>query len=123
MSNAIVPRRGEIWWAQVPQDAKRRPILVVSLDSRNQSQRMESVLAVPFTSKIEEGPNCLSFQAGETGLPGPSTLRGHFITTVPKSCFVERVRILSMSRMREVCEVIRRAYDPDPPSAVARRQP
>src|SRR5437899_4255172 len=68
----------------------RHWVLVVSLDSRNMSERVDSVLIVPFGSQGAEGPTTLRFEPGETGLPGPSWLKGHFITTLKKSLLGER---------------------------------
>jgi len=90
--------------------------LVVSLNARNASNNVNSVLIIPFGSFGIEGPTALKLEPGETGLPGTSYLKGHFITTLPKSRLVERLpRALSERRMRQVVEVIRRAFDPDAP--------
>jgi mRNA-degrading endonuclease toxin of MazEF toxin-antitoxin module len=94
----------------------RHWVLVVSLDSRNISERVDSVLIVPFGSQGADGPTTLRFEPGETGLPGPSWLKGHFITTLKKSVLGERLsRPLSAVRMRQVSLTIQRAYDPDSP--------
>ncbi len=91
-------------------------MLVVSLDARNSSDRIDSVLVVPFGSSGIEGPTAMRLEPGETGLPQPSYLKGHFITTLPKARLVVReARPLSDSRMREVVTLIRRAVDPAAP--------
>jgi len=110
------PRRGEIWTAYLGEPRQRHWVLIVSLDARNLSDRAETVLTVPFASRIAEAPTTVVLQPGETGLPGPSCLRGHFITTLPKKLLIERQsRSLSGRRMREICTLIRRSYDPDAP--------
>jgi mRNA-degrading endonuclease toxin of MazEF toxin-antitoxin module len=110
------PRRGEIWTAALGRDHQRHWVLIVSLDPRNLSDRAETVLIVPFASRIAEAPTTLVLQPGETGLPGPSCLRGHFITTLPKTSLIARQpRALSTSRMRQVSLLIRRSFDPDSP--------
>ena len=43
----------------------RHWVLVVSLDSRNISERVDSVLIVPFGSQGTEGPTTLRFEPGE----------------------------------------------------------
>jgi mRNA-degrading endonuclease toxin of MazEF toxin-antitoxin module len=94
----------------------RHWVLVVSLDSRNLSERVDSVLIVPFGSQGAEGPTTLRFDPGETGLPGPSWLKGHFITTLKKALLGERLpRPLSAARMRQVILAMRRAFDADAP--------
>ena len=110
------PRRGEIWTAYLGESRQRHWVLIVSIDPRNTSDRAETVLTVPFASRITETPTTIVLQPGETGLPGPSCLRGHFITTLPKKQLIQRQpRSLSGRRMHEVCALIRRSYDPDAP--------
>jgi mRNA-degrading endonuclease toxin of MazEF toxin-antitoxin module len=101
----------------------RHWVAVVSLDPRNQSERIDSILIVPFGSAGAEGPTTLKLEPGETGLPQTSYLKGHFITTIPKSRLLERLpRPLSNTRMRQVSQMIRRAFDPDAPwEPVAKR--
>ena len=102
--------------AEVGEPPKRHWVLVVSLDARNTSERIDSVLIVPFGSAGAEGPTALKLDPGETGLPGTSCLKGHFITVLKKSRLIERhPRVLSPGRMREVSAMIRRAFDPDAP--------
>jgi hypothetical protein len=53
-------------------------------------------------------------EPGETGLPEPSFLKGHFISVIEKRDLVERLpRKLSQSQMREVVAMVNRAIDPD----------
>jgi len=94
----------------------RHWVLVVSLDARNFSERVDSVLIVPFGSQGAEGPTTLRFEAGGTGLPGPSWLKGHFISTLKKSLLGERLpRPLPARRMHQVSLAVQRAFDPDAP--------
>ena len=94
----------------------RHWVLVVSLDSRNLSERVESVLIVPFGSQGADGPTTLRFEPGETGLPASSWLKCHFITTLKKSLLREALpRRLSATRMTQVSHAIRRAFDPNAP--------
>ena len=94
----------------------RHWVLIVSLDARNLSEHVDSVLIVPFGSQGAEGPTAFRLEAGETGMAGPSWLKGHFVTTLKKSLLGERLpRPLSATRMRQVSLAIRRAFDPDSP--------
>ena len=93
----------------------RHWVLIVSLDARNMSERVDTVLIVPFSSQGADAPTTLRFEPGETGLPGPSYLKGHFITTLKKSSLGERLRPLSTLKMQRVSLAIRRAFDPDSP--------
>lgn len=90
--------------------------MIVSLDQRNASERVASVLAVPFGSYGAEGPTSKRMEHGESGLPEPSFLKAHFISVVEKKNLVERLpRKLSNSQMRELVAMINRAIDPDAP--------
>lgn len=112
--NSEPPRRGEIWYANT--GGKRHAVVIVSLDQRNASERMGSVLAVPFGSYGAEGPTSKRMEPGESGLPESSFLKAHFITVVDKKDLVERLpRRLSQSQMRELVAMINRAIDPDAP--------
>ncbi len=110
------PRRGEIWTANIGDPPGRHWVLIVSLNARNESDRANSVLVVPFDSTGREGPTVLRLSAGETGLPDESYLKAHFISTLPKSRLLSFTRRqFSASRMQEVVNLIRRAIDPDAP--------
>jgi mRNA-degrading endonuclease toxin of MazEF toxin-antitoxin module len=110
------PKRGELWTADLGQPPARHWVLIVSLNPRNTSEKVNSLLVVPFGSSGLEGPTVLKLEPGETGLPGVSYLKGHFITTLPKSRLVARQpRALTERRMQQVVEIIHRAYDPDAP--------
>lgn len=117
-SNPPAPRRGEIWTALLGDPPLRHWVLIVSLDARNLSPRVASILIIPFGSTGQEGPTSLRLAPGETGLPAESYLKGHFITTLPKARLRDRLpRPLSAFHMRQVCGLIRRAFDPDAPLA------
>jgi len=111
-----LPRRGEIWTANLGSPPIRHWVLVVSLDERNLSDRRDSVLIVPLSSSGPEGATVIQLPPGESGLPAPSFVKGHFIQTLPKRSLLTRERrILYGTRMREVTLAIRRSFDPDAP--------
>lgn len=88
--------------------------MIVSLDQRNASERVSSVLGIPFGSYGSEGPTSRRMEPGETGLPEPSFLKAHFIQVIEKDCLIERLpRVLSERQMREVVAMVNRAIDPD----------
>jgi mRNA-degrading endonuclease toxin of MazEF toxin-antitoxin module len=91
-------------------------VVVVSLDERNASDRVTSILAVPFGSAGREGPTSLRLEPGETGLQGPSYLKAHFISVIEKKDLIEPLpRAMSHRRMRQLVAMINRAIDPDAP--------
>src|SRR6266516_6892792 len=53
------PKRGEIWFVKFPSDPPEknpRPVVIVSMDARNQHPRAETVLAVPLSMRLRESP-------------------------------------------------------------------
>jgi len=108
----MAPLRGEIW--SVNFGNKKHTVVVVSVDARNRSERVDSVLAVPFGSCGGEGPTSKRMEPGQTGLPEPSFLKAHFIQVIPKAVFLRLLpRQFSSSQMREIVAMVNRAIDPD----------
>jgi len=90
--------------------------VVISLNERNLSERVNSILAVPFGSVAREGPTSLRMEPGEAGLQAPSFLKAHFISVIEKKDLIERLpRVMSNRRMRELVAMVNRAIDPDAP--------
>jgi mRNA-degrading endonuclease toxin of MazEF toxin-antitoxin module len=116
LTGSVFPRRGEIWTANLGTPPVRHWVLVVSLDGRNLSDRMDTVLVVPLSSGGPAAATVVALPPGETGLPGPSFVKCHFVQTFPKRGLLDRERrVLSNTRMREVVMAIRRSFDPDAP--------
>jgi mRNA-degrading endonuclease toxin of MazEF toxin-antitoxin module len=100
---------GEIYLADVGEDAKRR-ILIVSRHDLNQGKY---VVAIPFTSADFEIrsklPNCVPFQAGEFGLTKDCVAQAEAITFVPIHALDEdvgSVGTVDEERMRDVIRAI-----------------
>ena len=116
MSDSPLPRRGEIWTANLGNPPVRHWVLIVSLDQRNLSPRTESVLVVPLSSTGPEGPTVIQLAPGETGLSGPSFVKGHFPQVLAKRALLtQERRVLFGKRMQEITLAIRRSFDPDAP--------
>jgi mRNA-degrading endonuclease toxin of MazEF toxin-antitoxin module len=52
-----LPRRGEIWFVKLHVDSPDkglRPVLIVSVDARNQHERADTVLAIPLTTSVRK---------------------------------------------------------------------
>jgi mRNA-degrading endonuclease toxin of MazEF toxin-antitoxin module len=116
LTNNPLPRRGEIWTANLGNPPIRHWVLIVSLDQRNLSDRRDSVLIVPFSSKGPAGATVIEIASGETGLPGTSFVKGHYMQVLAKRALIgQERRVLSSTRMREIVLAIRRSFDPDAP--------
>lgn len=80
------PWRGEVYVVGLPghpQDPKRRPAIVVSLDARN--HWANDVIVVPVSTTRRPAPTHVFLPPGAGGLRKPSTAKCEQITTLDKS--------------------------------------
>ena len=99
-------RRGLIYWANLD---KRRPALVISVDSRN--DRANDVLVIPCSTKLLESPTHVRLARGEGGVPHPCVLKCEQIATAYK-VDVDDLPLgppLGPARLREVERAVARA--------------
>jgi mRNA interferase MazF len=94
-------RRGEIWWANVPEPRRsepgyRRPVLVVQADSFNGS-RIQTVIIAAITTNMDlaDAPGTVVLPADLTGLPRDSVLNVSQLLTLDRSFLTEQAGILS----------------------------
>jgi len=100
-----VLRRGHLYWARLD---KRRPVLVVSIDARN--ERANDVMVVPCSTSLRAAPTHVLLAQGEGGLLRPSHSRFEQVTTLPQADVLEpAMAALGPHRMREVERAILRA--------------
>jgi mRNA-degrading endonuclease toxin of MazEF toxin-antitoxin module len=74
-----VHRRGHIYWARLD---KRRPVLVISLDARN--ERASDLMVIPCSTTLREAPTHVHLKRGEAGVPQACVLKCEQLTTLPK---------------------------------------
>lgn len=98
-------RRGALHWAQLD---KRRPVLVISPDYRN--ERASDVIVVPCSTVVRIAPTHVVVRRGEGGLDQSSVLKCEQITTLHRDD-VDPVAIgtLRAARLAEVERAILRA--------------
>lgn len=106
-------RRGEIWWASLPEPVGsgpglRRPVLVVQSNPFNDS-RISTVVVAVVTSNmaLAEAPGNVRLGKTESGLPKPSVVNVSQIITIDRSLLTERVRTLNESIVQKVNEGLR----------------
>ena len=90
-------RRGEIWWASLPEPAGsgpgfRRPVLVLSANSFNES-RISALIAVVITSnlRLADAPGNVRLPARGLGLSKASVVNVSQIITLDKSFLTQRI--------------------------------
>ena len=106
-------KRGEIWWADLPEPAGsepgyRRPVLIAQADDFNRS-RIRTVLAVAITSNLAlaRAPGNVPLPRRSAGLERESVVNVSQVVTVDKRFLIERAGQLSASRLRHVEEGLR----------------
>ena len=67
------PRRGEIWQVHLPDETKRRPAVIISVNSRNELSN--SVVVVPLTTNLRPSLAHVLLPAGQGGLRHASMAR------------------------------------------------
>jgi mRNA interferase MazF len=101
------PRRGEVWWAEMP-EVGRRPFLVVT---RNAAiPVLHSVLAVPITRTVRDIPSELKL-GPDDGMPVECAASFDNLRVVPKAHLVGRQCVLGPPRVVEACRALRVAVD------------
>jgi mRNA-degrading endonuclease toxin of MazEF toxin-antitoxin module len=107
------PQRGEIWFTKLPTDPPekgKRPVIIVSVNARNNHPRAETVLAVPLSTSVHKDAvfTHVVFEPGQTGLWERQIARAEDVTVVRKSTLEparERLRTLSSN---QVCDLARK---------------
>jgi mRNA interferase MazF len=110
----MFPRRAYLYWARLPHDKKRRrPVLVVSSDKRN--ELASNVIVIPASTVRRLGPWHVPLRRGEGGVSEPSVLKCEEISTLPKEALESKPLggPLSVARLREVARCLLYAIDLD----------
>jgi mRNA interferase MazF len=95
--------RGEIWWANLPPPAGKRPVLLLSRESAYQVRA--SITVAVITRTVRSIP--VEVVLGEEdGMPAKCVVNLDNILTIPKALLSERITVLSDSRMASVARAI-----------------
>ena len=101
------PRRGEVWWAETP-DEKGRPHLVVS---RNEAiDVMRRVLVAPVTRTVRSIPTEVAL-GGAEGVPVDSAATFDNLRVIGSALLVRRLGALDIARRPELCAALRATAD------------
>lgn len=108
MNGLFGPRRGEVWWCELP-DIGRRPVVVLSRDAA--IPRMKRTLIAPCTTTIRGLPSEVVLEPGVDPIPKDSAVSLDSIESVSVGVLTERLGTLDPSRMDEVCAALAVATD------------
>ena len=97
-------RRGEIWWAELPPPAGRRPVLLLS---RDEAYRVRSLVTVaPVATRIRGIP--VEVPLGpEDGLPRACAVNLDSVVTIAKAHLRERIVPLAPDKLATAEDALR----------------
>jgi mRNA interferase MazF len=106
-------KRGELWWASLPEPAGsgpgyRRPVVVVQANAFNDS-RIGTVLVAVVTSNLSlaAAPGNVRLSRRASGLAKPSVLNVSQLITLDRSVLTDRVRALPDAVLNEISAGLR----------------
>jgi mRNA interferase MazF len=97
-------KRGEIWWADLPRPAGRRPVILLSRDEAYEVRRLVTV--APITTRIRGIP--VEVPLGpKDGMPRECVVNLDTVTTIPKDALTDRLTALSRAKITAVDAALR----------------
>jgi mRNA interferase MazF len=97
-------RRGEVWWAELPAPAGRRPVVLLS---RNEAYTVRELVTVgPVSSRARGIPTEVPLSPAD-GLPKSCVVDLDTVTTIPKRLLAERIAILDPPKVTAVDRALR----------------
>jgi mRNA interferase MazF len=97
-------RRGEVWWAELPEPAGRRPVLLLS---RNEAYAVRELVTVaPISSRIRRIPTEVALGRAD-GLPRRCVVNLDSLTTIPKRVLARRLTALAPEKVAAVDRALR----------------
>ena len=97
-------RRGEVWWADLPAPAGKRPVVLLS---RNEAYSVRELVTVaPVTTRIRGIPTEVPLGL-EDGLPKRCVVNLDTITTIPKRALTGCVTPLAREKVAAIDRALR----------------
>ncbi len=92
-------KRGEVWWAELPDPWRRRPVLLLA---RDEAYRLLTwVIVVPTTTNVRSIPTAVELTETD-GMPQKSAVAVDNLLAVRKTWLTEPITTLTPERMLEV---------------------
>lgn len=97
-------RRGEVWWADLPLPAGRRPVLILTRDVAIPVR--SAVTVAPLTRTIRGIPVEVGL-GPEDGVPKRCVVNADSIVTIVKARLLDRIATLPPRKLVEVARAVR----------------
>ncbi len=96
-------RRGDVWWADLPAPAGRRPVLLLS---RDEAYAIRSQITVaPVSTRIRDIPTEVLL-GPQDGMPRACAVNLDSIATIAKASLRDQITALSPQNVRAVDEAV-----------------
>ena len=102
-------KRGEIWWANVPEPWGRRPVLLLARDEAY--DRLTWIIVAPITTNVRRIPSAIPLTPGLDGVPQACAVALDNIQAIRKAWLAARITALGAERMHEVERAVHFAMD------------
>ena len=106
-------KRGEIWWASLPDPAGsepgyRRPVLIIQSDEFNRSG-IKTVICSAITTNLNlaGAPGNVQLSLRSSGLSKPSVINVSQLISIDRTRLTERIKGIDTESMRQVDEGLR----------------
>ena len=97
-------RRGEVWWADLPSPAGRRPVVLLS---RNEAYAARELVAIaPVTTRARRIPTEIALDESD-GLPKTCVANLDTITTINKRFLQQRISTLHPGKIDALNRALR----------------
>lgn len=103
-----LPRRGEVWWCELP-EIGRRPVVVLSRDTA--IPRLRRTLIAPCTTTVRGLVSEVVLEPAQDPVPRRCAVNLDSVESVSVAVLTERIGTLAGARMHEVCAALAVAVD------------
>jgi mRNA interferase MazF len=97
-------RRGEIWWAQLPEPVGKRPVILASRDEAYEVRRNVTVIEV---TTVTRGLATELALGTVDGLPQRCVANADTVNTIDRRYLIERIAMPSSERVRRLDDALR----------------
>lgn len=100
--------RGEVWWAELPPPAGRRPVVLLSRDA---AYRVRTSITVGLVTRTIRSIPVEVPLGPDEGMPQECVVNLDEILTIPKARLTERITTLSPQKITAVARAVVFALD------------
>ena len=101
-------RRGEVWWANLPEPLGRRPVVLLS---RNKAYEILTSFTVAAVTRTVRGIPVEVSLGPEDGMPVACVVNADNILTVPKRAFADRITSLPLKKLDALSKAVKFALE------------